>query len=193
MKVAFIVKICYSAVMSTLTTMRILSDADENFHSCWELYQSSFPEEERRDHAYQLAALECEEYHFAAILKDEDVVGLMAWWSFDSLIYIEHFAIMESCRSHGYGKEYLCDFVRHIGKPILLEVEPPTEDIRKRRIGFYERLGFHLNEHDYAQPPYRGDEFVPLMLMTSPYPISMDDVERFKRECFPIIHFRYFR
>ncbi len=174
-------------------TKRILNDSDENFPPCWALYQSAFPEEERRDHSYQLDALKCKEYHFAAILNADEVVGLMAWWSFDSLVYIEHFAIMENYRSHGYGKEYLGDFVSHSEKPILLEVEPPTEEIRRRRIGFYERLGFHLNAHAYAQPPYRGEDFVPLMLMTSHYPISEEDVERFKRDCFPIIHFRYFK
>ncbi len=179
--------------MSSLITKRILNASEENFLSCWALYESAFPEEERRDYSYQREAMEREEYHFSAILNDDEVVGLMAWWSFGSLIYIEHFAIMERCRSHGYGKKYLCDFVRHSEKPILLEVEPPTEDIRRRRIGFYERLGFHLNAHAYAQPPYRGEDFVPLMLMTSPNPISEQDVERFKRDCFPIIHFRYFK
>ena len=40
-------------------------------------------------------------------------------------------------------------------KPIILEVEVPLDEMSKRRIGFYERLGFILrNDIFYFQPPY---------------------------------------
>ena len=49
----------------------------------------------------------------------------------------------------------------------LLEVEMPTEEMSKRRIGFYERLGFVLDHHVYFQPPYRkGEAFLEMRLMT---------------------------
>ena len=43
----------------------------------------------------------------------------------------------------------------------------PTEEMSKRRIGFYERLGFVLDHHVYFQPPYRkGEAFLEMRLMT---------------------------
>lgn len=51
--------------------------------------------------------------------------------------------------------------------PVVLEVEMPTEEMSKRRIGFYERLGFVLDHHVYFQPPYRkGEAFLEMRLMT---------------------------
>ena len=42
----------------------------------------------------------------------------------------------------------------------------PTEEMSKRRIGFYERLGFVLDYHVYFQPPYRkGEAFLEMRLM----------------------------
>ena len=41
--------------------------------------------------------------------------------------------------------------------PIILEAEPPTDNIAIRRIGFYERNGFMLYGYDYYQPPYAAD------------------------------------
>lgn len=55
----------------------------------------------------------------------------------------------------------LCD------TPVVLEVEIPAEEMSKRRIGFYERLGYVLDDHVYYQPPYRrGEEFLEMRLMT---------------------------
>ena len=43
----------------------------------------------------------------------------------------------------------------------------PTEEMSKRRIGFYERLGFVLDHHVYFQPPYRrGEALLEMRLMT---------------------------
>ena len=50
---------------------------------------------------------------------------------------------------------------------IVLEAEEPTDDITRRRIGFYQRQGFVLQDVPYQQPPYRsGDEWFPMKLMT---------------------------
>jgi len=42
-----------------------------------------------------------------------------------------------------------------------------SDEMSKRRIGFYERLGFKLDNHVYHQPPYRqGGEWLEMRLMT---------------------------
>ena len=45
-------------------------------------------------------------------------------------------------------------FLVFCGTPVVLEVEMPTDEMSKRRIGFYERLGFELDNQVYHQPPY---------------------------------------
>ncbi len=173
-----------------ITRERIMHERDASFEACWRLYVSAFPREERRCREYQLETLLHREYHLEALFAEECFVGFVAWWDFDALIYIEHLAILPQYRSSGYGRVLLSDFVARCGKRVVLEVELPVEEMQARRIGFYERLGFHLSDAEYAQPPYAGEGFVPLRLMGYPEPLSGADVEAFKRDCLARIHFR---
>ena len=69
--------------------------------------------------------------------------------------------------------------------PVVLEVEMPTEEMSKRRIGFYERLGFVLDHHVYFQPPYRrGEALLEMRLMTH----GELDLERSFKRVKTIIH-----
>ena len=81
-------------------------------------------------------------------------LGLLTAWSFEEFIYIEHFAIAPTLRSQGYGTEALRTFIKEQRKPIILEAEPPTDDITRRRIRFYERSGLILYDFPYIQPAY---------------------------------------
>ena len=69
--------------------------------------------------------------------------------------------------------------------PVVLEVEMPTEEMSRRRIGFYERLGFVLDCHVYFQPPYRkGEAFLEMRLMAH----GELDLERSFEQVKTIIH-----
>lgn len=74
--------------------------------------------------------------------------------------------------------------LNYIGRsdiPILLEVEPPSGELEQRRIGFYERLGFHLNAYEYNQPPLRtGQADLPLRIMTYPCPINREEFHQYR-------------
>ncbi len=54
--------------------------------------------------------------------------------------------------------------------PVLLEVEPPVDEITRRRVAFYQSHGLLLrDEVPYIQPPYSpGLPPVPMCIMTSP-------------------------
>ena len=81
--------------------------------------------------------------------------------------YVEHFAIDPAARNGGIGAEAMKQFLVFCGTPVVLEVEMPTDEMSKRRIGFYERLGFKLDNQVYHQPPYReGGEWLEMRLMT---------------------------
>ncbi|MFI3265807.1 MAG: GNAT family N-acetyltransferase [Rikenellaceae bacterium] len=170
---------------------RITSEKDTLFSFCWELYLSSFPEIERRDLDYHTQALTYTQFHFDAILYQGKAVGLISWWDFDNLRYIEHLATSSAVRGKGLGAQIITDFINEDSKDILLEVEHPTNELSTRRVGFYERLGFVLNDHRYFQPSYRqidGEE-LPLLIMSYPHPISQERLQEFVDNELMVIHF----
>ncbi|MBQ4520925.1 MAG: GNAT family N-acetyltransferase [Bacteroidaceae bacterium] len=135
-----------------------------------ELLHSAFPENERRDDAAQRWNTDNEPLFHCLLVLDEATlfpVGLLTYWEFDSFLYIEHFAIHQSFRGKGLGGEVLQAFFRTYGlKPIILEVEHPSDGQSMRRVRFYQRQGLTLWECDYLQPPYRStDSCCPLYLM----------------------------
>ncbi len=64
------------------------------------------------------------------------IIGFIAIWEFDDFVYVEHFALTESCRGLGLGSKMLKETAKLFEKPLCLEVEPPTTDIARRRIRF---------------------------------------------------------
>ena len=173
---------------------RLLTADDPCFDFCWTLYVEAFPEEERRALGYHLETLERDAFRFEVILLDDEPIGFFGWWDLDDFRYVEHFATSPDVRGRGYGEEALRQFIGEGVKPVILEVEPPVEEIARRRIGFYERVGFILNPHAYAHPSYhdRQAPFVELMIMSSPAPITSAILDRFKQSHFPLIHFQHF-
>ncbi len=133
-----------------------------------QLLHDAFPPEERRDTPQQRAYTDQHPlFHCCLISENGSNVGLITYWQFDDFYYIEHFAIDPTLRNGGYGKRALESIEQLLNKPIVLEVEAPTDELSTRRIGFYRRLGFTLCEHPYLQPPYRpGDGELPMFLMT---------------------------
>lgn len=159
------------------------------FHEAWELYEQSFPLEERRPLDWQLDIMSHANYHFELILQEDALVGILLWWSFEEVRYIEHFATVPALRGRGYGKLILEAFTGRSTRPVLLEVEPPHEEIQRRRIRFYEQSGFILNDHYYQQPPYHpGQQPLTLLIMTYPAAISAETVAHFVANRHPLIY-----
>jgi ribosomal protein S18 acetylase RimI-like enzyme len=108
-------------------------------------------------------------------------IGLLTTWTFDSFTYIEHFALSLEVRGRGYGSEALAMLIARTEQPLILEAEPPTDELTRRRIGFYERSGFTLYDYPYVQPAYTADsQPVPLCLMGTldTQDIMLDQVSR---------------
>ena len=64
-------------------------------------------------------------------------------------------------------------------KPIILEAEAPETEQQIKRIKFYERLGFKVNNYEYTQPSYHGGEGVPLMILSYPEFLSQSEFDSF--------------
>ncbi|MBL4745493.1 MAG: GNAT family N-acetyltransferase [Flavobacteriaceae bacterium] len=174
---------------SPMKQQRLTRISDPQFNEAWKLYEQAFPIEERRTLTSQKEVLKAPNYHFELLFEKKKQIGFLCWWDFENQRYIEHFAIASQERNKGLGKEILSFFIKRQNTPILLEVELPNSNINKRRIQFYERMGFLLNKHAYKMPPYQeGQPAVALLLMTYPTAITATAVAAFIKTCHPIIY-----
>lgn len=133
------------------------------------IYEDSFPADERRDYDSLLQLVETEDsFNMEAVYLDDMVVGFISSWRFDEWRYIEHFAVDAAMRGSGIGQVVLRNFVESDTLPVVLEVEPPIDEMCRRRVDFYTRQGFVLHDsYRYIQPPYdSGRNEVELRLMT---------------------------
>jgi len=150
----------------------------EDFDGIYAIMEESFPNDEKRPYDEQKKLLETPEY---SIYEAEEKNAFIATWEFDEFVFIEHFAVRSACRNTGLGSRMLSEFIEAQNKTVCLEVELPDTDIAKRRIGFYERNGFFLNQYEYFQPPIsKGKKIVPLMIMTSGGKVSEDTFKKIR-------------
>lgn len=135
------------------------------------LYESSFPESERREWHDLVRRLAYDQrFNMLIIEVDGAFAGFLTWWDLDKVRYVEHFAVEPSMRGQNVGTEVIRRFLACDIVPVVLEVELPSAgDEARRRIEFYKRNGFEeCREMDYFQPPYAESlPSVPLLLMIS--------------------------
>ncbi len=150
-----------------VTNREVTSSLDPVLNDIKQTYTDAFPAGERRD--FSIAKRYVDEnpnFHIKAVFLDEQYAGFITYWQFEQFVFAEHFAINPAFRNQGIGA-YIMQTLQEMEKyPIILEVERPVDELTQRRISFYERLGFTLDTHDYAQPPYREEEpYIPMYLM----------------------------
>lgn len=130
------------------------------------LYKISFPFHEQREEPSQIEILGNAAYHFDIVCDDSDFIGEILYWDVGSAFYIEHFCVLPAMRNKRYGQKILAALQ---DKPLILEIDPPTDAISQRRKGFYERCGFVENPYPHTHPPYhRGNAGHDLVVMSSP-------------------------
>ena len=159
-------------------TLMIRRLVQKDFDRIFQIIEISFPKDEYRPYDEQKALLDNSAYEIY-ILPDSDdkaIKAFIAVWDLDSFAFIEHFAVNPTYRNNGIGSTFLSEIVHMLGKMVCLEVEPPDDEMAYRRIGFYKRNNFFLNEYPYTQPPISaGRDPVPLLIMT--YGRSINEME----------------
>jgi len=155
-------------MMQEIVCLLVNKDTDPLLDKIENTYNTSFPETERRAFSLVRGLLkENSLFSMNALQRDGQYAGFITAWQLDGFTYVEHFAIDESARNGGIGGKAMKQFMDLCEKPIVLEVEIPVDEMSKRRIGFYERLGFVLDDHEYHQPPYRnGESWLEMRLMS---------------------------
>ena len=139
------------------------------------LYQDSFPLHEQRLPADWPAALADDAFHCLSVMQDGAFAGLLCAWSLGDWCYIEHFAILPALRGHRLGAQTLEAFCA-LHPQVVLEIDPPVDDISIRRRGFYERCGFKQNPYAHLHPAYRPG-YAPHALVVMSYPREISDAQ----------------
>lgn len=147
----------------------------EAFGQIFSIMQDSFPKDEYRPFAEQQALLRHPGYQIYILPEKETEIikAFVAVWRFTELTFIEHFAVNPAFRNQGLGTVMLQELKHFITGRICLEVEPPENDLSRRRIAFYQRNGFFLNQMPYIQPAIsKGKKPLPLFIMTTDGPVT---------------------
>ena len=103
----------------------------------------------------------------------------MLCWETDNFIYVEHFCIEPDKRGCRYGSRAL-ELLGAEGKTVILEIDPPVDEISIRRKGFYERAHFRANPYPHVHPAYHADcKGHELVIMSAPAPIDQAQYDAF--------------
>lgn len=154
------------------------SPGDRDWTRAEELYRNSFPPNEQRSPEDCLRALADPHFTAEGIRLDGQFAGILYHWHAKEWDYIEHLAIAPELRGRKIGSEVLEAFSQ--GRRVILEIDPPVDDISIRRLHFYRRAGFSDNPQEYMHPSYRR-AFGPhrLVLMSRPGPLTNEEARMF--------------
>ena len=155
--------------------------SDEKFDRFYELLEKSLPRVEFRDKNRQKNLLNIKIYKILFCSVDENCVAALAFWHLDDAVFVEHFVVDKKYRGKGIGTKMLEFFKEQTKSNVILEVELPYNEMNKRRIAFYERNGFCYNDFEYYQIPLnKGDEPLPLKIMSYPKNITLQEFEQIR-------------
>lgn len=165
---------------STLEFRRFATPADEGWREAMDLYQAAFPAKERRSEEDTVRALSDPEFHACSVWLEGRFAALLFYWQNGELTYGEFLAVRPELRGQNIGARIMEWFLRQ--GDVILEIEPPVDELTCRRRGFYERLGFVVNDYHYIHPSY-GNPLDPhqLVLMSHRRTLSRPEAEKLAR------------
>ena len=136
---------------------RITDPGDPHMDAIRPIYQTSFPPDEQRTPADNHKVLSHPDFHCMALVDGTGrTTGALTFWDFAKLRYLEHFAMDPGHRSGGHGSRALRELAAiSPDRLIVVEIDMPVDPISRRRLGFYERQGYVLNEGVYRHAPYQ--------------------------------------
>ncbi len=159
--------------------MNLKPVTEESFSSVYKKLIDAFPYEERRDECDEEKCFLKKEFNFCEITDNGESVGIIVFWLFKEFLFVEHIAINKEIRSKGYGSKTFELLKAQYNLPIILEAESPETEMQKKRIKFYENLGFKVNSYNYTQPSYHNAQSVPLLVLSFPKILSEIEFQEF--------------
>ena len=150
-----------------------------------QIYIHSFPPDERREWHELKELLHHPNFSLNKMLYGGELIGLISLWNFSEFVFIEHFALREPMRGKGIGSQVLKLVIEETSTKVVVEVEEPTNEMARRRIAFYERLGFLVCEGIYYQPSYTPEKSqVRMLLLSFPERILTSELDEIKTQLY---------
>lgn len=153
------------------------------FDAIYKVMCESFPTSEIRSYEKQKALLDREDYSIKTYTQDGEVIGFCAYYQFEEFFFIENIACTPQSRGLGIGSKLVSEVLGEANERlVLLEVEIPNSETKKRRVKFYERLGFYLNPHYHFMPPLNEcTAGMELKIMSSLKPLTEEEQKLYRR------------
>lgn len=170
-----------------MESINIIPSDNKLWQQVWMLYNESFPDHERRRINAHTKASDDPAYHSEIVVENGSLLALLFYWEYEDKLYVEHFAVNPAMRGKNVGSRIMREFIEdNKGRTIVLEIEPPEDDTTRRRLAFYERLGFRDTGFIYMHPSYSKKDGVPHRLQVLSYPeaISEQELDRFREFMF---------
>lgn len=159
---------------------RLCENNSHLFDAAFKLYESAFPNIERRNEHDHNIVMKKADYHFDLIINDGKLIGIMLYWETPEFVFLEHFSTLPTLRGNGYGKKAL-DLLKKKNKKIILEIEPPVDQLTERRYGFYKRNGFEMTPHHHIQAKYHvDDQSLVLKILSYPHILTDEEYSQFR-------------
>ncbi len=154
-----------------------------------QIYEEAFPLDERRDWNQLMGLTGNSNFCLNEIYFENRLIGFISVWNLGEFSFIEHFAILKDERGKGFGSLALTRIIAQNYTPFILEVEEPHNLINKKRISFYENMGFKVVQDDYYQPPYSaGKNKVKMLLMSYPEAINNLEFKKIKGLIYDLVY-----
>ena len=118
------------------------------------LYEASFPKEERSDFFKLLSGI-YEGFELHGIYEDDKLIAFVHFNNTPNFIHINYFAVKESFQNQGYGSQILTWLKNKFPqKAIVLDVEVVEENAknnlqRSKRISFYKHNNFKFSNYTF--------------------------------------------
>lgn len=145
--------------------------SDKGWAEAWSIYQASFPPFEQWHEECYSRAFSDPRFEADGIWRGDELVGIIFHWDAGEYRYVEHLAISPALRGQNIGSIALSAFCRKVGK-VILEIDPPVDEISIRRERFYRHIGFFINPYEYIHPSFRKP-FQPHQLFLMSYPTAI--------------------
>ncbi len=159
------------------------------FDDFYQIMSESFPKAERRLSSDMKSRLLRDDFSVYTVSEKGEMLAFITVYKLSEFDFIEHFAVKEKYRGTGLGARILRELKETHTKRLCLEAEPPLTDMARRRIAFYQRNGFTLNEYPYIQPSIaKGEPEIPLMIMTGEGAISESEFSRLRDELYKKVY-----
>lgn len=138
-----------------------------SFEAIYPIMEQAFPYSERRDMKEQKALFQLAQYEVYGWLLNNQICAFLAAWDLDEIRFGEHLAVSKAYRNQGIGSKLFQAYEALDNRPLIFEVELADTEIAKRRVAFYERMGYvYYGDTVYYQGAFHDEQQpLPLRLM----------------------------